>query len=109
MDWLRRCRELGGLAVGAHFPCRWPRSLRTSTRACSTPSRCNASTPRSRAADREWYRYLDAGYRLPIVGGTDKMTATVPVGQMRTWARLGEDVALTFDTWADAVRRDAPS
>ena len=26
-----------------------------------------------------WYRYLNAGYRLPLVGGTDKMSSDTPV------------------------------
>ena len=52
----------------------------------------------------EWYRYLGAGHRLPIVGGTDKMSATVPLGQVRTWARIDADAPLTFDSWSEAVR-----
>ena len=28
----------------------------------------------------EYYRYLNAGYRLPLVGGTDKMSSGVAVG-----------------------------
>ncbi len=52
----------------------------------------------------EWYRFLDLGYRLPIVAGTDKMSAEVPVGAVRTYAHLAADAPLTFDTWADAVR-----
>ena len=27
-----------------------------------------------------YYRYLNCGYRLPLVGGTDKMGNDVPVG-----------------------------
>ena len=40
---------------------------------------------------REYYRYLDAGYRLPLVGGTDKMTNEVPVGIYRTYVQLPAD------------------
>jgi hypothetical protein len=32
------------------------------------------------------------------------MTATVPLGQIRTWARLDDDLPLSFDSWAQAVR-----
>jgi hypothetical protein len=53
----------------------------------------------------EYYRFLNAGYRLPLVGGTDKMSNEVPVGLYRTYARVGRDGALTFERWADAVRR----
>ena len=33
----------------------------------------------------EYYRYLSCGYRLPLVGGTDKMSSDVPVGLYRTY------------------------
>jgi hypothetical protein len=52
----------------------------------------------------EWYRFLNAGHRLPILGGTDKMSAEVPVGAVRTYARMADDGPLTFDGWAGAVR-----
>jgi hypothetical protein len=52
----------------------------------------------------DWYRYLNCGYRLPAVGGTDKMAATMPVGANRVYAFLGQD-EFTFANWAAAVRR----
>jgi hypothetical protein len=52
----------------------------------------------------EWYRFLDLGYRLPIVAGTDKMSAEVPVGAVRAYVHLLSDDPLSFDTWAAAVR-----
>jgi hypothetical protein len=51
----------------------------------------------------DWYRYLGAGYRLPAVGGTDKMGAYMPVGANRTYAHLGGE-AFSFESWARAVR-----
>ena len=36
----------------------------------------------------DWYRYLNCGYRVAAVGGTDKMTATTAVGTVRTYARI---------------------
>ena len=41
----------------------------------------------------EYYRYLNSGYRLPLVGGTDKMSSAVPVGLYRTYARLDRSSA----------------
>jgi hypothetical protein len=52
----------------------------------------------------EWYRYLNLGYRLPIVAGTDKMSAEVPIGAVRAYVHLLTDEPLTFDGWAAAVR-----
>jgi hypothetical protein len=52
----------------------------------------------------EYYRYLNAGYRLPLVGGTDKMDCAVPVGLYRTYARIAEDQPFSYETWTQAVR-----
>src|SRR5262249_60539203 len=53
-------------------------------------------------AMREYYRYLNRGYRLPLVGGTDKMSSAVPVGLYRTYARLDEE--FSYEAWCRAVR-----
>jgi hypothetical protein len=55
------------------------------------------------AFHREYYGYLNGGYRIPLVGGTDKMTAEVPVGIYRTYAKLGDE-EFTYDAWCRAVR-----
>jgi hypothetical protein len=47
----------------------------------------------------EYYRYLNAGYRLPIVGGTDKMSSEVAVGQYRTYVRVPEDEEFSYQSW----------
>jgi hypothetical protein len=52
----------------------------------------------------EYYRYLNCGYRLPLVGGTDKMSSDVPVGLYRTYAYVPNDQAFSYDTWCAAVR-----
>ena len=51
----------------------------------------------------ELYRLLNCGYRVAVVGGTDKMSAGMPVGNVRTYAYTGDD-ELSFDSWARAVR-----
>jgi len=52
----------------------------------------------------EWYRFLNLGYRLPVVAGTDKMSAEIPIGAVRTYGHLAADEPLTFESWATAVR-----
>jgi len=52
---------------------------------------------------REYYRYLNSGYRLPLVGGTDKMSSDVPVGLYRTYAKLADDQEFTYDNWCKSV------
>ena len=52
---------------------------------------------------QEWYRYLNCGYRLPAVAGTDKMGAWIPAGAYRAYAHLG-DGEFSFANWAKAVK-----
>ena len=52
---------------------------------------------------RDWYKYLNCGYRLPAVGGTDKMSATRVTGGPRTCADL-RDEPFSLDAWMRAVR-----
>ena len=104
-DWADRCHESGGLAIAAHFPLPYSEVAADIVRdridavevQCFAPGLDNPTI-------LEWYRYLNCGYRLPIVGGTDRMSAEVPVGAVRTYARLADGDALSFDTWAAAVR-----
>ena len=53
----------------------------------------------------EYYRYLNCGYRLPLVGGTDKMSSDVPVGFFRTYARLLDGEEFTYESWCENVAR----
>lgn len=53
---------------------------------------------------QEWYRYLNCGYRVATVGGTDKMSAAKALGSMRTYAKLDPDRPFAYDEWASAVR-----
>jgi hypothetical protein len=52
----------------------------------------------------DWYRYLNCGYRVPAVGGTDKMGAYMPAGANRTYAYLGQE-EFSFASFARAVRK----
>ena len=104
-DWADRCRGAGGLVVAAHFPLPY-----AEVAADIVLGRIDAVEVQAFAPDlgdpgiAEWYRFLSAGYRLPIVAGTDKMSAEVPVGAVRTYARLERDRPLGFEAWASAIR-----
>ena len=52
----------------------------------------------------EYYRYLNGGYRIPLVGGTDKMSSEVPVGLYRTYAKLPDDEEFGYDAWCRSVK-----
>jgi hypothetical protein len=98
--WADECRSQGGTVVLAHFPV--PNG---ETAALIATGRLDAVE--TIAYDDynigEYYRYLNAGYRLPLVAGTDKMTSEVPVGLMRTYARI-EDGAFDYWAWCAAIR-----
>ena len=51
----------------------------------------------------EYYRYLNCGYRIPLVGGTDKMSSDVPVGLYRTYAKLPDDEEFSYESWCRSV------
>ncbi len=51
-----------------------------------------------------WYRLLNAGFRIPLVGGSGKDSNTVALGAMRTYAKLLPDEPFTYTNWIDAVR-----
>jgi hypothetical protein len=103
-EWAEQCRDREGLAVAVHFPYPtgeiaadiimgkldaielWPGNQGFDTLRCL-----------------DWYRYLNCGYRLPVVGGTDKMGANEAVGANRVYAYLG-DAEFNFGSWSKAVR-----
>ena len=104
-DWADRCRAAGGLVVAAHFPLPYAEIAADIVAGKIDALETQALAPGlDDPAVLEWYRYLDLGYRLPIVAGTDKMSAEVPVGAVRAYTHLLTDEALTFDGWAAAVR-----
>lgn len=54
---------------------------------------------------REYYRYLNGGYRVPLVGGTDKMTSQVPVGLYRTYVYIPPEEAFSYENWCKYLRQ----
>jgi hypothetical protein len=104
-DWADASRTQDGLAVAVHFPLPYAEIAADIVCGRIDAVELQALTP---AVDgpsiREWYRFLACGYRLPVVGGTDKMSAEVPVGAIRTYARLDPEQPLSFAAFAEAVR-----
>jgi hypothetical protein len=99
-DWADRCHEQGGTVVIPHFPLPngEPAVLIATDRADAIEMIVQRPSQHV-----EYYRYLNGGYQLPLVGGTDKMSSDVPVGLYRTYANLGDE-PFSFDAWARAVR-----
>jgi hypothetical protein len=104
-DWADRCRAAGGLVVAAHFPLPYAEIAADIVAGKIDALETQALSPGlDDPSVLEWYRFLNLGYRLPIVGGTDKMSSEVPIGAVRAYVHLLTDEALTFETWAAAVR-----
>jgi hypothetical protein len=53
----------------------------------------------------EYYRYLNAGYRLPLAGGTDKMSNEVPVGLYRTYVLIPTEEGFSYEAWCRNLAR----
>jgi hypothetical protein len=99
--WADRCHAQGGTVVLPHLP-----TPNGEPAALSATGRVDAveMLRHLKFEHLEYYRYLNCGYRLPLVGGTDKMTSDVPVGLYRTYAYLPPDQEFTYDNWCAAVR-----
>ncbi len=107
-EWARQCRSQGGIVIMPHFPN--PRGEYAAAivggdvdavEATSWGSLYGGIDP---YALSDWYRFLNCGYFVAAVGGTDKMSAETAVGTVRTYAKTGPG-EFTYGAWMDAVRR----
>ncbi|UCH35586.1 MAG: CehA/McbA family metallohydrolase [Armatimonadota bacterium] len=108
-EWAETCRRREGVVIRPHFPfptCEEP--VYFALGQLDGVELRRYADPASGSLDefcfKEWYRYLNCGYRVAAVGGTDKMSAGMPVGGARTYARLASDDGFSFDSWGKAVR-----
>jgi hypothetical protein len=105
-EWARQCRSQGGLSILPHFPN--PRMegaaaiVDGSIDGIEMTSWGNLYGGISPYSLSDWYRYLNCGYFVPAVGGTDKMFADTPVGAVRTYTKINGE--FTYTGWMDAVR-----
>jgi hypothetical protein len=106
-DWARQCRMQNGLNILPHFPN--PRAEGAASLVMNLIDGVEMTSwgdfflgisPYSLS---DWYRYLNCGYFVPAVGGTDKMSAGMPVGGVRTYALI-KDGPFTYENWKAAVR-----
>jgi hypothetical protein len=100
--WADACHAQGGTVIIPHFP--FPNG---EPAALIATGRADAAemTGYGRYNHLEYYRYLNCGYKLPLVGGTDKMSADVPVGLYRTYVRIPADEPFSYETWCQHLRK----
>jgi hypothetical protein len=112
-QWADACHDRHGLVVAPHFPYPtgeiatdivlgkidavevWPED--------DPKSNTGAFEEFNSFRFLDWYHYLNCGYRLPGVGGTDKMAASLPAGANRVYAYLGQE-EFNYPNFARAVR-----
>jgi hypothetical protein len=108
-EWAQQCKQQGGVVVLPHFPN--PRAEHAASivsgeidavEMTSWHDLYSGIDPYSLS---DWYRYLNCGYLVAAVGGTDKMTATTAVGTVRTYARIAPGMPFTYEAWKEAIRR----
>lgn len=109
-EWAQRCIDQGGLTVMPHAPN--PQLERAADIVLGVVNAIemmtfNPMTPDSNQINAygvaDWYRYLNLGYQIPVVGGSDKMQAWGLLGGIRTYAHLGGR-DFTYGDWMDAMR-----
>ncbi|NIM51990.1 MAG: hypothetical protein GTO22_22565, partial [Gemmatimonadales bacterium] len=107
-EWAHRCKQHNGIVVVPHFP-----NPRAETAASIVTGGVDAVewtslgdhyTGISPYSLLDWYRYLNCGYLVAAVGGTDKMSASTAVGEVRTYAYIEPEIGFTYEAWKQAVR-----
>jgi len=108
-EWARQCHRQGGLVVLPHFPN--PRAEHAASivegdidglEMTAWGDLYSGINPYSLS---DWYRYLNCGYLIAAVGGTDKMTALTAIGAVRTYARIAPGRLFDYVAWMEAVKQ----
>ncbi len=95
-EWADRCHAQGGTVVIPHFPV-----PNAEAAALIATGRVDAVEFHGHSLYRhaEYYRYLNGGYRIPLAGGTDKMSSSLPVGLYRTYVRIPREQEFSYESW----------
>ena len=105
-DWAEECRAQGGLVIMPHMPVPdFENAANIVLGQADAAEMCWVwEGEEIGQGERGYYRWLNVGQKLPIVGGTDKMSNGRILGGSRTYARIPEGREFTFDNWCRAVR-----
>ncbi len=106
-EWAQQCIDQGGLVVMPHGPN--PQCERAADIVLGLIHAMEMMTFNPHNAQinpygiADWYRYLNLGYHIPVVGGSDKMAAASQLGGVRTYTHLG-DRAFSYENWMAATK-----
>ena len=94
--WADECHARGGTVILPHFP---DPNLEAPALIATHRADAIEMITHDPYSHLEYYRYLNGGYRLPLVGGTDKMSGEVPVGLYRTYVHIPPDQPFSYEAW----------
>lgn len=106
-EWAQRCADQGGLVVMPHGPN--PQCERAADIVLGLIHAMEMMTFNPHHGQlnpygiADWYRYLNLGYQIPVVGGSDKMAAASQLGGVRTYTQMG-DAEFTYENWMAATK-----
>ena len=106
-EWAQQCIDQGGLVVMPHGPN--PQCERAADIVLGLIHAMEMMTFNPHNAQinpygiADWYRYLNLGYHIPVVGGSDKMAAASQLGGVRTYTHLG-DCEFSYENWMAATK-----
>ncbi|MDA0747886.1 MAG: CehA/McbA family metallohydrolase, partial [bacterium] len=105
-DWAEACRKQGGLVIMPHMPLPdFENAANIVLGQADAAEMCWIwKGEEIGQGERGYYRWLNTG-KLPIVGGTDKMSNGRVLGGSRTYALLADGEEFTFENWCQAVKR----
>jgi hypothetical protein len=109
-DWCDQCHRKGGLVIGHDFFTPFGPPDHNEVLADLLLGRIDAlemtggfDSPDNPVLS-EWHTLLDAGYRVPLVGGGAKADNRTALGGLRTYARLRAGEEFSYRHWIEAVR-----
>jgi hypothetical protein len=108
-DWCDQCHRKRGLVVWPDLPRLRPEAPQGEALAALLLGKIDAFEvayfpdvePETLA---DWYRLLDCGCLVPLVGGSGKDSNTVALGAVRTYARPEPASEFGYGPWVEAVR-----
>ena len=107
-EWAEICKKQDGIVILPHFPD--PRLENAATIVSGNAHGVEMTSwgnlyggidPYSLS---DWYRYLNCGYFVAAVGGTDKMSANTAVGAVRTYSRIRKNHEFSYDEWKNSIK-----
>jgi len=108
LEWAEQCKAQNGVVVLPHFPN--PRAENAAdlisgvidgVEMTSWGDLYSGIDPYSLS---DYYRYLNCGYFVAAVGGTDKMKAATAVGTVRTYSQIPGGREFDYDGWKRGIR-----